>query len=101
MKKYWFLIVAVIIILFAFMVGRYEDAQLKSQLLRNEPPVEVKKPAIVDPSAVADDCLKFSEDLANECYFQLAVGKKDSGYCEQISRVSKQGECKREVELEQ
>ncbi len=95
MKKYWFIIVAVFMIFFAFVVGRYEDAQLKSQLLRNEPPVEVKKPS------VSDDCQKLSEDLANECYFQLAMEKKDASYCENISKVSIQELCVREVELEQ
>jgi len=48
-----------------------------------------------------EDCYKFSEFKANECFLKLALKEKDEDLCDKISKSSEIRTCKRKVQLSQ
>lgn len=87
-----FIGIAAVVVIVVF-IYREQNGGLKTQLLGGNG----TQPEITEVS----DCLKKSENSANDCLMQLALDREDVEFCEEITKAGKKRECEREVELSQ
>lgn len=97
MKKFIPLLIIIAVVVTAIVF--YRNNSLQTQLLRDQ---QTQGEQIqINNARTAQDCRKFSQDVANKCFLQLALREKDDSYCAQISRSIDKRKCEREVDMAQ